>query len=82
MEGKANIQIGHVNDQEKQKVSLTYYLGSFDTVKAAQEAKYALDKVAQELGAEINENALMIGETDDKTAKKGANEIVNTIKAQ
>lgn len=80
MEGKANIQIGHVNDQEKQKVSLTYYLGSFDSVKAAQEAKYAMDKVAEELGAEINDNALVIGEAEDKVAHKGAEEILTTIK--
>jgi len=80
MEGKCNIQIGHVNDQAKQKVSLTYYLGSFDSVKAAQEAKYAMDKVAIELGAEISDNALMIGESDDKIAKKGAVEIVTTIR--
>ena len=80
MEAKASIQIGHVNDQEKQKVSLTYYIGSFDSVKAAQEGKYALDKIAEELGAEISDSALMIGEADDKIAKKGATEIVTTIK--
>ena len=80
MEAKASIQIGHVNDQEKQKVSLTYYLGSFDSVKAAQEAKYAMDKIAIELGAETSDNALMIGDADDKVAHKGAEEIVTTIK--
>ena len=80
MEGKCNIQIGHVNNQEKQKVSVTYYLGSFDSVKEAQEAKYALDKVAAELGAEISENALIIGKSDDDIAKKGALEITTAIK--
>lgn len=74
MEGKANIQIGHVNNLEKQKVSLTYYLGPFDTVKDAQSAKYALDAVANEYGASTYDAAKIIGESETNEARTEAQE--------
>lgn len=79
MEAKANIQIGQVNNLEKQKVSLTYYIGSFDSVQEAQEAKYALDAVAIELGANVHDDALIIGEAEDKQAKKSAGIVVEVV---
>lgn len=79
MEGKASIQIGQVNNEEKQKISLTYYLGSFDNVQEAQAAKYAMDKVAEELGATIVNEACIIGENDDKAAQTEADTITLNI---
>lgn len=79
MEGKASIQIGQVNNEEKQKISLTYYLGSFDNVKDAQAVKYAMDKVAEEIGATIVNDACIIGENDDKAAEKQADNITLNI---
>lgn len=82
MEAKANIQIGQVNNLEKQKVSLTYYIGSFDSVQEAQEAKYALDAVSKELGANVHDDAMIIGEADDKKAKKSAETVVEVVSKQ
>jgi len=79
MEGKASIQIGQVNNEDKQKISLTYYLGSFDNVQEAQAAKYAMDKVSEELGAIIVNNACIIGENDDKAAEEKADNITLNI---
>ena len=79
MEGKANIQIGHVNNLDKQKVSLTYYTGPFDTVKEAQACKYAMDRVAEAYGAEVHEETTVIGEVDDKAAQVSAIEKTETI---
>ena len=70
MEGKASIQIGHVNNLDKQKVSLTYYLGPFDSVEEAQSGKYAFDKVASAYGATIENKATIIGEKEDEAAKQ------------
>jgi len=75
MEAKANIAIGQVNNQDKQKVSLSYYLGSFDNVKDAQTAKFALDAVALELGASISQEACILGENDTQIAKDEAAEV-------
>ena len=72
MEGKANIQIGQVNNLEKQKVSLTYYIVGCDNVEDAQSIKYSLDKVAEAYGAVIHEDTSIIGEELDKKAKKKA----------
>lgn len=72
MEGKASIQIGNVNNLDKQKVALTYYLGPFDNIEEAQSAKYAYDKVAEAYGAIIVNEATIIGEKEDAAAKKDA----------
>ncbi len=79
MEGKASIQIGQVNNNEKQKISLTYYIGSFDKVQDAQAAKYAMDKVSEELGATIVNDACIIGENDNKEAEQTADNITLQI---
>ena len=68
IEGKASIQIGHVNDKDKQKVSLTYYVGPFDNVEEAQSAKLALDKIAEAYGAEIHDEARIIGDAEHREA--------------
>jgi hypothetical protein len=80
MEGKANIQIGHVNNLDKQKVSLTYYVGPFDSVKEAQVAKFAMDEVAEEMGAEIQSEAKVIGDELTNKSKVEAMEITEKIK--
>ena len=72
MEGKANIQIGQVNNLEKQKVSLTYYVVGCDSVEDAQSIKYAIDAVAQEYGCVIHEDARITGEEIDTKAKRKA----------
>jgi len=72
MEGKASIQIGHVNNKDKQKVSLTYYLGPFDSVEEAQTAKYSFDTIAEVYGAEIQNEAVILGEEADSKAEKDA----------
>ena len=76
MEGKANITIGQVNNIDKQKVSLSYFIGSFDNVQEAQIAKFAFDKVAEELGASIVDEACILGEIEDTKAKEEAGKIV------
>jgi hypothetical protein len=70
MEGKANIQIGHVNNLDKQKVSLTY----------SQVAKFAMDEVAEEMGAEIQSEAKVIGDELTNKSKVEAMEITEKIK--
>jgi len=72
MEGKASIQIGNANDKDKQKISITYYLGPFDDIEEAQSAKYALDKIASAYGADINQEAKIIGQIEDKAAQEDA----------
>lgn len=79
MEGKANIQIGQVNNLEKQKVSLTYYVGPFDSVEEAQTAKYAIDNIAEELGATVRNDTVMIGEVETKKARKKAEKVTEKI---
>ena len=83
MEAKANIQVGHVNNEAKQKVSLTYYVGPFDTVEESQSCKYALDQIAKQYGAEVHNDAKIIGEELDQAAtadavikKKKADELI------
>lgn len=76
MEAKASIQIGHVNNLEKQKVSLTFYVGPFDNVEEAQSCKYALDAIAEAYGATIYEQTRIIGEALDTEAKEQAEQIV------
>lgn len=76
MEGKANITIGQVNNIDKQKISLSYYIGSFDNMQQTQDAKFAFDKVAEELGASIQDEACILGETDTNLSKEEADKIV------
>ena len=76
MEGKANISIGQVNNIDKQKVSLSYYIGSFDNVKDAQIAKFAFDKVAEELGATVQDEACILGEVETNEAKEEAEDFI------
>ncbi len=68
MEGKASIQIGNVNDKDKQKVSLTYYTGPFDNVEEAQSCKLAMDKIAEAYGATIAQEAKIIGDVEHREA--------------
>ena len=70
MDAKANIQIGNVNNADKQKVSLTYCVGPFDTVEESQSCKYALDQVSKKYGAEVHEDARIISDELDKEAKE------------
>ncbi len=79
MEGKANITIGQVNHIDKQKVSLSYYIGSFDNIQEAQIAKFAFDKVAEELGATIQDEACIMGENDTNLSKEEADKITLRI---
>ena len=79
MEGKANITTGQANNADKQKVSLSFYIGSFDNVQEAQTAKFAFDKVAEELGATIQDEACIMGENDTNLSKEEANKIVLRI---
>ena len=72
MLGKASIQIGNVNDKDKQKVSMTYYLGPFNSVQEAQSAKLAMDNVAEAYGADISSEAKIIGEELHEAAEKDA----------
>lgn len=76
MEGKANITIGQVNNEDKQKVSLSYYLGSFDNIQEAQTAKFAFDKVAETLGATVQTEACIMGENDTNLSKEDADKVV------
>lgn len=69
-----------MNNLDKQKVSLTYYIGPFDSVQEAQVAKFALDQVAEEMGAEVQSEAKMIGSELTNTAKVEAMEITDKIK--
>jgi len=79
MEGKANITIGQVNNEDKQKVSLSYFIGSFDNVQDAQIAKFAFDQVAEELGATVVNDACILGESEDRAAKEDAEKIVLNV---
>ena len=76
MEGKANITIGQVNNIDKQKISLSYYIGSFDNMQDTQTAKFAFDKVAKELGATIQDEACILGETATNISQSEADKIV------
>jgi len=72
MEGKGNIAIGSVNDEEKQKMALTYVVTPIDTLEEAQKIKYAMDAVAEIFGADVHQGALILGEQEDESAKKDA----------
>lgn len=76
MEGKANITIGQVNNIDKQKISLSYYIGSFDNMQEAQTAKFAFDKVAEELGALVQDEACILGENNTNLSKEEADKVV------
>jgi len=79
MEGKANITIGQVNNIDKQKISLSYYIGSFDNMQEAQTAKFAFDKVAEELGATVQDEACILGENDTTLSKEEADKVVLNV---
>lgn len=78
-DAKANIQIGNVNNLDKQKVSLTYYIGPFDSVEETQSAKYALDEIAKKYGATTFSDAKIIGTDLDNTAKQHATDTAKNV---
>lgn len=79
MEGKANIQIGQVNNLEKQKITVGYYVSGCDTIEEAQSIKYAMDKVAVEYGCDVHDDTCIIDESTDQTAKKKADKKVEKV---
>lgn len=74
MEGRANITIGQVNNEEKQKLTLTYTISPIDSIEETQKIKYAVDAVAVIFGADVSQEARIIGQEDDNAAKKEGQE--------
>jgi len=72
MEGKANIAIGQVNVDEKQKLALTYVVAPIDSIEEAQKIKYAMDAVAVMFGADVHREARILGKKEDENARKVA----------
>ncbi len=62
MEGRANFTIGQVNNEEKQKLTLTYTISPIDSIEEFQKIKYAMDGVAVIFGADVYQEALIIGQ--------------------
>jgi len=54
-------------------------MGPFDSVEEAQAAKYAMDDIAEELGATIRNDTVMIGEMETKKARKKAEQITDKL---
>lgn len=76
MEGKANITVGNCHNKDKQKVTLSYFMGPFDNVKEAEKAKFALDRIAETLGADVQTEACIIGEEETEAAMEEAEKVV------
>ena len=75
MESKASINATNVNNEDKQKVNLSYYLGSFDNIQDAQTAKFAFDKIAEQLGATISQEACILGENETNISQEEAESV-------
>lgn len=67
MEGKANISIANLDDTEKETVTLTYIVKDCGDEETAKSMKKAMDKVAEEYGADIH-----TGEEHKKPKKQAA----------